>query len=34
MYMTDLYVDPGENAPAKGSKTAGVSAKKKNEEFN
>ena len=34
MYMTDLYVDPGENAPAKGSKTAGASAKKKKVEFN
>ena len=32
--MPELYVDPGENSRAKGSKTAGVSAKKKKVEFN
>ena len=32
--MLELYVDPGKNAPEKGSNTAGVSENKKHVEFN
>ena len=34
MNMPDIFVDPGDNAPAKGSKSEVVSAKNKHVEFN
>ena len=32
--MPKLYVEPGDNSPEKGSKTVGVSSKKKKVDFN